>query len=89
MFSTIATFADIFHSPVIIQAASSGATCNGSDNGTISINATGGTGQLDYSIYNVAIYFLTNNFDSLASGIFYISIIVSTHFLTNYTALIS
>jgi guanyl-specific ribonuclease Sa len=44
------------------------ATCKGSNNGAININATGGKAPLHYSIDNGATYVLTNTFTNLAAG---------------------
>jgi guanyl-specific ribonuclease Sa len=49
-------------------AAVINATCKGSNNGAITINATGGKSPFSYSIDNGATYVLTNTFTNLAAG---------------------
>ncbi len=54
--------------PVITNSISTDITCFGSDNGTITINANGGTGVLQYSNDNGATYQATGTFSNLAPG---------------------
>lgn len=54
--------------PVINQVVYSGLTCNASNDGTISINASGGVGTLQYSIDNGTTYSSNFNYSNLSSG---------------------
>ncbi|HMU18376.1 MAG TPA: PKD domain-containing protein [Bacteroidia bacterium] len=54
--------------PVINQVVYSGLTCNASNDGTISINASGGVGTLQYSIDNGTTYSSIFNFSNLIAG---------------------
>ncbi len=54
--------------PVINQVVYSGLTCNASNDGTISINASGGVGTLQYSIDNGTTYSSIFNFSNLSAG---------------------
>jgi large repetitive protein len=54
--------------PVITATAATDITCNGDDDGTISISASGGTGTLLYSINNGATFQAVNNFSNLPPG---------------------
>ncbi|MBI4646452.1 MAG: immunoglobulin domain-containing protein, partial [Bacteroidia bacterium] len=49
-------------------------TCNGSNNGTITVTASGGTGQLLYSNNNGSIYQSSNVFSNLTSGTYQIKV---------------
>jgi len=53
---------------VISGAPVSDANCNGANNGSITINANGGTGTLQYSIDNGITYQIGNTFSSLSPG---------------------
>ncbi|HEX5002465.1 MAG TPA: PKD domain-containing protein [Bacteroidia bacterium] len=54
--------------PSISTAAGVNSTCNGSQNGTITINATGGTGTLQYSINNGSTFQSSSVFTNLGPG---------------------
>lgn len=62
----------ILGNPQIISTASADLTCNGSGDGNITINASGGNGSLEYSINNGSVWFTSNNFSSLMPGTYYI-----------------
>ena len=53
---------------VISGAPVTDANCNGANNGSITINANGGTGTLQYSIDNGITYQIGNTFSSLSPG---------------------
>jgi len=55
-------------SPVINAANAVNITCHGYNNGSITINATGGSGALSYSINNGTTYQATNTFTNLTPG---------------------
>src|SRR4029078_3328328 len=57
-------------SPVITSANSTNLTCFGSDNGTISVTANGGSGILQYSINGGSSFQTSGNFANLAIGNF-------------------
>ncbi|MDQ3049914.1 MAG: PKD domain-containing protein [Bacteroidota bacterium] len=61
--------------PVITDAPATLVNCNGGSDGTITVNAVGGTGALQYSIDNGTTYQAGNTFSNLTAG--------------NYTVLIS
>jgi len=54
--------------PVINQVVYSGLTCNASNDGTINITASGGTGSLLYSIDNGVTFSTAFNFTNLSGG---------------------
>ncbi|CAH8281983.1 Chromophore lyase (fragment) [Mariniflexile fucanivorans] len=56
-------------SPLIAPFTTSNITCNGSNNGSITVNASGGTGQIRYAISpQLNQFFETNTFGDLAPG---------------------
>ena len=58
-------------SPLIAPYIKSDVTCNGSNNGTVEINASGGTGQIKYAISpQLNQFFVSNVFNDLAPGIY-------------------
>ena len=79
----------IYNSPVINQSVITDISCTGFSNGSISINASGGTGQLFYSIDGGANLFSSNNFDSLAQGVYYIVVSDSNNCLVIDTVNVS
>jgi len=62
-------------SPIITTAPATLVSCNGGADGTITVNANGGTGALQYSLDNGATFQAGNTFNNLSAG--------------NYTVLIS
>src|SRR5690606_35051258 len=56
------------NAPVISNVSFSSLTCNGSNDGMITISATGGTGALQYSIDNGNTYSAANAYSNLAQG---------------------
>jgi uncharacterized protein (DUF2141 family) len=54
--------------PAISSAPVTDANCNGDSNGSITVNANGGTGALQYSIDNGATWQAGNNFNGLPAG---------------------
>ena len=56
------------NAPVISNVSYSSLTCNGSNDGMITISATGGTGALQYSIDNGNTYSAANAYSNLAQG---------------------
>jgi hypothetical protein len=52
----------------ISNVVSTNINCNGANNGSITITATGGTGTLQYSIDNGSTYQTSNSFTSLSNG---------------------
>ena len=65
---TIAVAVNNLSAPSIQNLAPTNITCNGSDNGTITVSASGGTGALSYSIDNGASYQSGSVFQSLPPG---------------------
>ena len=63
-----ATVVNSAPSPVISAVNAVNITCFGLNNGTITVNATGGSGTLQYSIDNGVTYQLLNNFNNLTIG---------------------
>lgn len=59
------TVVNNLNAPVINNVAVTNSTCYGSNNGSITINASGGIGVLQYSINNGVTYFATNVFTNL------------------------
>jgi hypothetical protein len=59
---------------VITSVIFNDATCNGFNNGSIQMSAAGGTGQIEYSIYGESNYGLTNFFDNLYPGPYFVSV---------------
>lgn len=57
---------------ITMTVASSNVDCNGSLTGTITVNATGGTGQLFYSVDSGFTYVASNSFTALAAGDYYV-----------------
>jgi len=57
-------------SPSITSVNSTNPTCSGSTNGTITVNATGGTAPLQYSNNGGATWQLGNTFSNLAAGFY-------------------
>lgn len=53
------------NAPAINSVAVTNSTCYGSNNGSITINASGGVGVLQYSINNGTTFFATNFFNNL------------------------
>jgi len=58
----------IYEQVQIISIAATNVQCNGQNNGTITVNASGGSGSYLYSIDNGVSWQSTNNFTELASG---------------------
>ncbi len=56
------------NAPVISNVTYASLTCNGSNDGMITISATGGTGALQYSIDNGSTYSAANAYANLAQG---------------------
>lgn len=56
--------------PLISATALTDVTCNGINNGTITISANGGTGALQYSINNGTSFQSGNIFNNLAPGVY-------------------
>src|SRR5690606_34134694 len=67
---TVSTNASINNSsaPVINSSATTALLCNGGSNATITINATGGSGALQYSIDNGVTFQSGNIFNGLGAG---------------------
>ena len=61
-------------SPVIVSTPSSNVSCNGGNNGNITINANGGTGTILYSIDNGTTLVAGNVFNNLSAGTYNILI---------------
>jgi len=57
---------------VLDSITSTDVVCNGDDDGTINVYATGGTGTLNYSIDNGVTYGASSNFTGLAPGTYYV-----------------
>ncbi len=56
-------------SPLIAPFTTSNVTCNGANNGTLVVNASGGTGQIKYAISpQLNQFFESNTFNNLAAG---------------------
>ncbi|NVO21681.1 MAG: SprB repeat-containing protein, partial [Bacteroidetes bacterium] len=58
----------IYEQVVISSVSATNALCNGQSNGTITVNATGGSGSYLYSINNGTSWQSINNFTGLAAG---------------------
>lgn len=64
----------IYHSPAINQTSITDVTCFGFDNGTIDVTASGGNGQLMYSIDGGLHFDSTSYFDLLAPGNYFVEV---------------
>ncbi len=62
------------NAPVITSISGTDISCFGADNGTVNINASGGSGVLSYSINNGSTFFTTGIFNNLPPGIYSISV---------------
>ncbi|MBN1183264.1 MAG: gliding motility-associated C-terminal domain-containing protein [Bacteroidales bacterium] len=65
--------------PILIDSTNfTNITCNNADNGTITIYASGGTGTLTYSLFDLAPALITSNgsgiFGSLSAGSYYVEV---------------
>jgi len=65
---TVTQTIHIYEQVVINSISAVNAQCNGQNNGTITVNATGGSGSYLYSINNGATWQSINNFTGLAPG---------------------
>ncbi|MBL0340556.1 MAG: SprB repeat-containing protein [Bacteroidetes bacterium] len=54
--------------PIINSAPFTNVSCNGNSNGSITVNTSGGTGALQYSIDNGATFQASNSFNNLPQG---------------------
>ncbi|MBK7175098.1 MAG: SprB repeat-containing protein [Bacteroidales bacterium] len=65
---TVTKTINIYETVVIQSVSAVNAQCNGQNNGTITVNATGGSGSYLYSINNGTSWQGTNNFTGLSAG---------------------
>ncbi|MCX6274000.1 MAG: gliding motility-associated C-terminal domain-containing protein [Bacteroidetes bacterium] len=79
----------IYHSPVINQTSTTDISCNGFSDGIIDVAASGGNGQLSYSIDGGSNFFSTYNFDSLSLGAYFLTVIDTNNCLARDTVTIS
>ena len=71
---TVAFNIPILHSPQIDNNATTNPICFGSNDGAIQIVASGGNGNLNYSIDNGVNFFTNSTFNQLNAGTYYLTV---------------
>jgi len=71
---TLALHIPILHSPQIDNNTITNPICFGSNDGAIQITASGGNGNLSYSIDNGSTFFANSTFNQLIAGTYYLTV---------------
>jgi gliding motility-associated-like protein len=77
------------NAPTISSVTYTSLTCNGSNDGTINVNAAGGTGALQYSINNGQTYSAASSFNNLLQGNYAIIVLDAAGCQTTYNVLLT
>jgi len=86
---TVAFNIPILHSPQIDNNATTNPICFGSNDGAIQIVASGGNGNLNYSIDNGVNFFTNSTFNQLNAGTYYLTVEDSNHCQVKDTVLLT